>query len=117
MNAHLRNREYHLMQISHALFVAKEGFQRCDDLEGDKKVIKALVIEMGRALRGLVDTCTDDYATSNSISYLEGIEATINDDVDNQFQDAMDARDDAMSDRPVSHRPPAGIVYDHARGM
>jgi hypothetical protein len=99
----MSNREYSLMEISAALFRAKQGFLNCYELEDEQKVVKALVIDTLRAIRSLVDTCTEDYLDAKSISYLDGIENAVNDDVDRQFFDATTRRDDDLEEGRSDH--------------
>lgn len=113
----MSDRNTHLLAISSALLRAKQGFLDCAELEDEQKVIKALVIDTIRAIRQLVDTATEDYEDAKSISYLDGVENAVNDDVDRQFGDAIDKRgDERANDRPASRRAPYGVAYDTARG-
>jgi hypothetical protein len=117
MSKFMSDRNTHLLAMSNALLRAKSAYLNCAELEDEQKVIKALVIDTIRSIRQLVDIATEDYEDQNSLSYLDGIENAINDDVDNQFQDAIDKRDDERDNRPVSRRSRIeGIAYDHARG-
>ena len=111
----ISDREHSLTGIEQAAWRAKRGFLECSELEDEQKVIKALVIDTIRAIRQLVDTATEDYEDQNSLSYLDGVENAVNDDVDRQFGDAIDKRDDERDDRPASRRAPYGIAADRAR--
>jgi hypothetical protein len=111
----MSDRKHILTGIDQATWRAEKGFLNCADLEDEKAVIKALVIDTIRAIRQLVDAATEDYTDSKSLSYLDGIENAVNDDVDRQFGDAIDKRDDERDDRPVSRRAPYGVAVDRAR--
>jgi hypothetical protein len=111
----MSEREHILTGIEQATWRAKCGFMNCAELEDEKAVIKALVIDTIRAIRQLVDTATEDYTDAKSLSYLDGIENAVNDDVDRQFGDAIDKRDDERDDRPVSRKAPYGVAVDRAR--
>lgn len=112
----LSDREYSLTGIEQAVHRARRGYLNCAELEDEQAVIKALVIDTIRAIRQLVDAATEDYEDRNSLSYLDGIENAVNDDVDRQFGDAIDKRDDERNNQPVSRRAPYGLAYDHSRG-
>jgi hypothetical protein len=112
----MSNREYSLTGIEQAVHRARKGYLNCAELEDEQKVIKALVIDTIRAIRQLVDTATEDYEDKDSLSYLDGVENAVNDDVDRQFGDAIDKRDVDSADRLVSRKAPYGVAYDSARG-
>lgn len=112
----LSDREYSLTGIEQAVHRARRGYMDCAELEDEQALIKALVIDTIRAIRQLVDTATEDYEDRNSLSYLDGIENAVNDDVDRQFGDAIDKRDDERNNRPAPKQSLVGIAYDHSRG-
>lgn len=116
MTSFMSKREYSLTGIERAVHRARSAYLCCGELEDERAVIKALVIDTIRAIRQLVDTATEDYDDQNSLSYLDGIENAVNDDVDRQFGDAIDKRDDERDNQPVPRRAPVGVAYDTARG-
>lgn len=115
MTSFMSKREYSLTGIEQAVHRARRAIINCAELEDERAVIKALVIDTIRGIRQLVDTATEDYEDTKSLSYLDGIENAVNDDVDRQFGDAIDKRDDERDDRPVSRRAPYGVAVDRAR--
>jgi hypothetical protein len=94
----ITDRTIHLTRIGYALATAKEAFLHSYGMEDDQKAIKALVNEFGRNLRDLVEVCTKDFHDEQAKAYLDGIENAINDEVDNEFADAITVRDQAAED-------------------
>lgn len=115
MRSFMSKRKSSLSAINAAAYRAERGYLNCGELEDERAVIKALVIDTIRAIRQLVDTATEDYEDQNSLSYLDGVENAVNDDVDRQFGDAIDKRDDERDNQPVVRRAPYGVAVDRAR--
>lgn len=99
----LTDRTIHLNRIAYATATAKEAFLHSCGMEDDQKAIRALVIEFGRNLRDLVEVCVEDHRDPKAEAYLAGIENAINDEVDNEFHDAITARDEEAEERAASH--------------
>ena len=52
-----------------------------------------------------------------SREWAEVVEDANSGDPDRAYDERRDEEATTYADRPVSHRPPVGLVYDHARGM